>query len=127
LPFRPSLGSVGTGMSAGNGTSQFGGDQTRPCGFSVLRKSWQDARAMAAPPLKKSASITRIRRPSRTSLVLISIGARVGSRNMSTVNRAGTKSSAPWRCSIAKANRPMMNRPCSELGSHGPRVASVGM
>ena len=49
-----------------------------------------------------------------------------GSRNMSTVSRAGTKSSAPWRCSIAKASRPMMTRPCSEFGSHGPLAASSG-
>ena len=114
-------------MSDGAGTSQFGGDHTMPCGFSVLRNSWQEARAMATPPERKSASITLMRRPSRTSRVLTSIGASVGSRNMSTVSRAGTKSSAPWRCSITKANRPMMTRPCSEFGSHGPRAASVGM
>ncbi len=82
---------------------------------------------MATPPLKKSASTTLIRSPSRTSRVLTSIGERFGSRNMSTVSRAGTKSSAPWRCSIVNANRPMMTRPCSEFGSHGPRAASVGM
>ena len=29
----------------------------------------------------------------------------LGRRNMSTVSRAGTKSSAPWRCSIAKAKQ----------------------
>ena len=50
---------------------------------------------MPTPPLKKSASITRMRMPLRTSLVLTSIGAKPGSRNMSTVSRAGTKSSAP--------------------------------
>ena len=82
---------------------------------------------MLTPPEKKSASTTLMRRPSRTSRVLTSIGAKFGSRNMSTVSRAGTKSSAPWRCSIAKASRPMMTRPCSEFGSHGPRAASVGM
>ena len=82
---------------------------------------------MLTPPLRKSASTTLMRRPSRTSRVVTSIGARFGSRNMSTVSRAGTKSSAPWRCSIAKASSPMMTRPCSEFGSHGPRAASVGM
>ena len=60
---------------------------------------------MATPPEKKSASMTLMRRPSRTSRVLTSIGASVGSRNMSTVSRAGTKSSAPWRCSITKARQ----------------------
>ena len=65
-------------------------------------------RANVAGPERKSASMTLMRRPSRTS-------------------RAGTKSSAPWRCSITKAKRPMMTRPCSEFGSQGPRAASVGM
>ena len=85
------------------------------------------ARAMLTPALKNSASTTRMRRPSRTSRVLTSIGARVGRRNMSTVSRAGTKSSAPWRCSITKASSPMTTRPCSDFGSHGPRAASVGI
>jgi hypothetical protein len=35
----PSLGSVGFGMSAGFGASQFGGDQTLPGAFSVLRNN----------------------------------------------------------------------------------------
>jgi hypothetical protein len=83
---------------------------------------------MATPPERKSASITRMRRPSRTSLVLTSIGVMTfGRRNMSTVNRAGTKSSAPWRCSTAKASRPTMPRPCSDFGSHGPLAIAVGM
>ena len=82
---------------------------------------------MLTPPLKKSASITRMRMPLRTSLVLTSIGAKPGSRNMSTVNRAGTKSSPPWRCSITDASSPMMTRPCSDFGSHGPFAAGVGM
>ena len=83
---------------------------------------------MATPPERKSASITRMRRPSRTSLVLTSIGAKTfGSRNMSTVSRAGTKSSPPWRCSITKASSPMMTRPCRDFGSHGPLAAGVGM
>ena len=53
LPFMPSRGSVGAGMSAGAGASQFGGDQTLPCGFSVLRSNWQEARAMLTPPREK--------------------------------------------------------------------------
>ncbi len=48
-------------MSAGAGTTQFGGDQTWPGGFSVRRSSWQVARAMLTPPLKNSASTTLIR------------------------------------------------------------------
>ena len=82
---------------------------------------------MLTPPLKKSASTTLMRRPSRTILVLTSIGAMSGSRNMSTVSRAGTKSSAPWRCSITNASSPMMTRPCSDFGSHGPFATGVGM
>ena len=51
---------------------------------------------MLVPPEKNSASTTLIRLPSRTSLVVTSTGVRMsGSRNMSTVSRAGTKSSAP--------------------------------
>ncbi len=61
------------------------------------------------------------------SFVVTSIGASVGRRNMSTVSRAGTKSSAPWRCSIAKARSPVMTRPCNEFGSHGPLATGVGM
>ena len=88
-------------MSEGFGTSQFGGDHTCPSGFSVRRNNWQDARAIATPPEKKSASTTRMRRPSRISFVLTSIGVMMfGRRNMSTVSRAGTNSSPPWRCSI---------------------------
>ena len=68
LPFMPSRGSVGAGMSAGSGTSQFGGDQTLPSGFSVLRSNWQEARAMLTPPLMNSASTTLMRRPSRMML-----------------------------------------------------------
>ena len=81
---------------------------------------------MLTPPEKNSASTTLMRCPSRTSLVVTSIGAMFGSRNMSTVSRAGMKSSEPCRCSIAKASRPMMTRPCSELGSHGPLATAVG-
>jgi hypothetical protein len=96
LPFMPSLGSVGFGMSDGAGTSQFGGDHTRPGAFSVLRNNWQEARAMLVPPDRNSASITLMRSPSRTSLVVTSTGVvMLGRRNMSTVSRAGTKSSAP--------------------------------
>jgi hypothetical protein len=82
---------------------------------------------MLTPPLKNSASTSLMRRPSRISFVVTSIGARVGSRNMSTVSRAGTNSSAPWRCSMTKARSPIMTRPCSEFGSHGPFAARVGM
>ena len=83
---------------------------------------------MLVPPEKNSASITLMRRPSRTSLVVISIGTGIfGSRNMSTVNRAGTKSSEPWRSSISKASRPTTTRPCSEFGSHGPFAIGLGM
>ncbi len=114
-------------MSAGTGTSQFGGDQTLPGAFSVFRNNWQEARAMLVPPLKNSASTSLIRRPSRIRRVLTSIGAMFGRRNISTVSRAGTKSSLPWRCSITKAKRPMMTRPCSESGSHGPFATFVGM
>jgi hypothetical protein len=92
-----------------------------------LRSNWHEARAIATPALKKSASTNLMRRPSRTSRVLTSIGASVGSLNMSTVSLAGTNSSALWRCSITKANSPMMTRPWSEFGSHGPRAASVGI
>ena len=60
---------------------------------------------MLTPPLMNSASTTLMRRPSRTSRVLTSIGAKFGSRNMSTVSRAGTKSSAPWRCSIVEGQQ----------------------
>src|SRR4051812_14622167 len=123
----PRRGSAGAGISAGAGTSQFGGDQTLPSGFSVLRSNWQDARAMPTPPLMNSASTTLMRRPSRMTREATSIGAKPGRRNMSTVSRAGTKSSPPWRCSMAKASRPTMTRPCNELGSHGPFAAAVGM
>ncbi len=83
-------------MSAGFGTSQFGGDQTLPSGFSVRRNSWHDARAIATLPETKSASITRMRKPSRICLVLISTGVvMLGKRNMSTVSRAGTNSAPP--------------------------------
>ena len=51
---------------------------------------------MLVPPEKNSASITLMRMPSRTSLVVTSIGVVMfGRRNMSTVSRAGTKSSEP--------------------------------
>ncbi len=46
---------------------------------------------------------------------------------MSTVSRAGTKSSEPWRCSITWASRPITTRPCREFGSHGPFETGVGM
>src|SRR5438067_13897448 len=46
LPFMPSLGSVGLGMSAGFGTSQFGGDQTLPSWFFVRRSNLHYACAM---------------------------------------------------------------------------------
>ena len=83
---------------------------------------------MLTPPEKNSASTTLMRMPSRTSLVVTSTGVWMfGSRNMSTVSRAGMKSSEPWRCSIAKASRPMTTRPCIEFGSHGPFDAWVGM
>src|SRR5207244_3313676 len=96
LPCMPSFGSVGAVMATGGGASQFGGDQTLPSGFSVLRNNWQEARAIAMPPETNSASTTRILRPSRIRFVLTSIGVMMfGRRNMSTVKRAGTKSSAP--------------------------------
>jgi hypothetical protein len=83
---------------------------------------------MRVPPLMNSASTTLMRMPSRTSLLVTSIGVVVlGRRNMSTVSRAGTKSSAPWRCSIAWASRPITTRPCRELGSQGPFETGVGM
>ena len=83
---------------------------------------------MLVPPVKNSASTTLMRMPSRTSLVLTSTGVVVfGRRNMSTVSRAGTKSSEPWRCSITWASRPMTTRPCIEFGSHGPFATGVGM
>jgi hypothetical protein len=92
-----------------------------------LRSNSHDARAMLVPPEKNSASTILMRRPSRMSFVLTSIGAMFGRRNMSTVSRAGTKSSEPWRCSITNPNKPMMTRPCSEFGSHGPLAMVVGM
>ena len=83
---------------------------------------------MLTPPEKNSASTTLMRLPSRTSLVVTSTGVWMfGRRNMSTVSRAGMKSSEPWRCSIAKASRPMTTRPCIEFGSHGPFETWVGM
>src|SRR5260370_1343821 len=100
LPFMPSLGSVGFGMSAGCGTSQFGGDQTLPGAFSVLRNNWQEARAMLVPPEKNSASTTLMRSPSRMILVLTSIAAMLRSRNTSTVSRARTHSSTPCHSPI---------------------------
>src|SRR5882757_4393343 len=128
LPFMPSLGSVGAGISDGVGASQFGGDQTLPGAFSVLRNSWHEARAILVPPDKNSASTTLMRMPSRTSFVVTSTGVRMfGSRNMSTVSRDGTKSSEPWRSSIAKASRPTTTRPCMELGSHTPFETWLGM
>jgi hypothetical protein len=82
---------------------------------------------MLTPPDRNSASTTRIRSPSRTRRVVTSIGlSMVGSRNMSTVSRAGTNSGPEWRSSIAKPSRPTMTRPCSEFGSHGPLATSVG-
>ena len=51
---------------------------------------------MLVPPEKNSASTTLMRMPSRTSFVVSSIGVVIsGNRNMSTVSRAGTKSSEP--------------------------------
>jgi hypothetical protein len=73
----PSRGSVGFATSGGFGTSQFGGDQTLPAGLPALRSNWQDARAMLTPSEKNSASTTRMRKPSRTSFVLTSIGAKL--------------------------------------------------
>ena len=51
--------------------------------------------AMATPPEMKSASTTLMRSPSRITRVFTSIGAMPGRRNMSTVRRAGMKSSLP--------------------------------
>ena len=128
FPFMPSRGSVGAGMSDGFGTSQFGGDHTCPSGFSVRRNNWPEARAIATPPERKSASMTRMRNPSRISFVFTSIGVMMlGRRNMSTVNRAGTNSSPPWRCSITCASSPMTTRPCIDFGPHGPLQTGVGM
>ncbi|MGF6310897.1 hypothetical protein ABIB82_005092 [Bradyrhizobium sp. i1.8.4] len=46
---------------------------------------------------------------------------------MSTVSRAGTKSSEPWRSSMTKASRPITTRPCIDSGLHGPFATAVGM
>jgi hypothetical protein len=50
---------------------------------------------MLVPPLKNSASTTLMRRPSRMTRDVTSTGAKPGSLNISTVSRAGTKSSLP--------------------------------
>ena len=81
---------------------------------------------MLTPPEMNSASISLSRNPSRRTRDLISIGAKLGSRYMSTVNRAGTKSSELWRCSMTTASSPMITRPCSDFGSQGPFEAWVG-
>ncbi|MEY9390408.1 hypothetical protein ABIF93_008665 [Bradyrhizobium japonicum] len=82
---------------------------------------------MLMPPETNSASTTRMRSPSRTSRVVTSIGlSMVGSRNMSTVSRAGTNSGPEWRSSMAKPSSPTMTRPCSDFGSQGPLATSVG-
>src|SRR5579871_242365 len=128
LPCMPNRASLGIGMSPGLGTSQFGGDQILPCGFSVRRNNWHEARAIGIPPERKSASITRMRKPSRIDFVFTSTGVLMfGKRNMSTVRRAGTKSVPPWRSSIAWASSPTTTRPCIEFGSHGPLATSVGI
>ncbi len=83
---------------------------------------------MLVPPEKNSASTTLMRLPPRISLVVTSTGVWMfGSRNMSTVNRAGTNSGAPCCSSIAWANSPMTTRPCIEFGSHGPFETGLGM
>ena len=83
---------------------------------------------MLVPPETNSASTTLMRMPSRINFVVTSTGVMMfGRRNMSTVSRAGTKSSEPWRSSIAKASRPITTRPCIELGSHGPFETGLGM
>ena len=108
-------------MSDGVGTSQFGGDQTLPGAFSVLRNNWQEARAMLMPPEKNSASTTLMRRPSRTSLVLTSIGV-VDVRQPEHVDRQPRRHEIVGAVALLdrRASRPMMTRPCSEFGSHGP-------
>ena len=60
---------------------------------------------MLVPPLINSASTTLMRWPSR--MVSPQPHRRVDVRqpNMSTVSRAGMKSSEPWRCSIAKGEQ----------------------
>ena len=56
---------------------------------------------MLVPPEKNSASTTLIRLPPRISFVVTSTGVWMfGSRNMSTVSRAGTNSGAPCCSSI---------------------------
>jgi hypothetical protein len=72
-----------------------GAVQTVPGAFSVRRNNWQEARAMLTPPEMNSASTSLRRSPSRRTRDLISIGANPGNRYMSTVSRAGTKSSEP--------------------------------
>jgi len=116
----------GGGRTPGLGTSQAGGFQTLPPGFSVRFKSWQVARPALTPPEMNSASITLMRLPSRTILVVTSTGDRSGRRYMSTVSRAGKKSGVRCSRSISAPSRPAMTRPCSELGFQGPRAADVG-
>jgi hypothetical protein len=88
-------------MLSGGGASQLGGDHTLPGAFSVRRNSWHEARAIRVVPEKNSASTTLMRNPSRTSLVVTSVGVWIsGRRNMSTVNRAGTNSDEECRASM---------------------------
>ena len=83
---------------------------------------------MLVPPEKNSASTTLIRLPPRISFVVTSTGVWMfGSRNMSTVSRAGTNSGAPCCSSMTWANSPMTTRPCIEFGSHGPFETGLGM
>ena len=84
------------------------------------------ARPALTPPEMNSASITRMRLPARTTVVVTSTGDRSGRRYMSTVSRAGMKSGLPCSRSISAPSRPAMTRPCRELGFHGPRAAGVG-
>ncbi len=122
MPFWPA---GGAGSSSGAGASQFGRVQTVPSGASVRRRSWLVARATLTPPLMNSASTTLMRFPSRTTRVAISIGEKSGRRYMSTVRRAGMKSGSPNLCSISKASRPTITRPCRDWGFQGPRLTGL--
>ena len=104
----------GSGMESGSGASQSGGLQVLPGAFSVRRRNWQEALAELLPPENSSASAMRMRPPSRIRVVFTSIGSKLGRRYMSTVRRAGMKSSEPNAVSRAWPMRPMTTRPCRD-------------
>ncbi|KAA0222711.1 hypothetical protein EDM76_13505 [bacterium] len=76
---RPPGASRGT-SSAGPGTCHAGGLQTVPPGFSARLRNTALARAIEASPEMNSASTTRMRFPSRATLVRTSAGANGGRR-----------------------------------------------